>query len=78
MSVNVNTITGAVIAALISFFNAILALFLNNPEFTFAMITQAAWVGIIVGTVVQFLKDYQALSTRRLVDKVTKSGDGGI
>ncbi len=78
MSVNVNTITGAVIAALISFFNAILALFLNNPEFTFGMITQAAWVGIIVGTVVQFLKDYQALSTRRLVNKVTGTGDGGI
>jgi len=51
---------------------------LNNPEFTFAMITQAAWVGIVVGAVVQFLKDYQALSTRRLVNKVTKSGDGGI
>lgn len=78
MSVNVNTISGAVIAALISFFNAVLALFLNNPEFTFGMITQAAWVGIIVGAGVQFLKDYQALSTRRLVNKVTKTGDGGI
>lgn len=78
MSVNVNTIAGAVIAALISFLNAVLALFLNNPEFTFGMITQAAWVGITVGTAVQFLKDYQALSTRRLVNKVTKTGDGGI
>jgi hypothetical protein len=77
MSVNVNTITGAVIAALISFFNAILALFLNNPDFTFSMITQAAWVGIVVGTIVQFLKDYQAISTRRLVNKFTKRGDGG-
>ena len=72
-----NTITGALIAALIGFGNALLALFLNAPEFTFAMITQAGWVGLIVGAGMQFLKDYQAISTRRLVNKVTGSGDGG-
>ena len=75
---NVNTIVGALIAALISFGNALLALFMNDPNLTFGMITQAAWVGIVVGAVVQFLKDYQALSTRRLVNKVTGTGDGGI
>lgn len=74
---NVNTIVGALIAASISFFNALLALFMNDPNMTFAMISQAAWVGIVVGAVVQFLKDYQAISTRRLVNKVTRSGDGG-
>lgn len=78
MSVNVNTIAGAAIAGLISAGNALLALFMNDPNLTFAMITQAAWVGIVIGAAVQFLKDYQALSTRRLVNKVTGTGDGGI
>ena len=78
MSVNVNTIAGAVIFFLMRRRPAGSTLFLNNPEFTFGMITQAAWVGIVVGATVQFLKDYQALSTRRLVNKVTKTGDGGI
>lgn len=73
-----NTIVGAVLAALIGFGNALLALYMNDPDLTFGMITQAAWVGMVVGAVVQFLKDYQALTTRRLVNKVTGSGDGGI
>jgi len=72
-----NTIIGAVIAALISFGNALLALFLNDPELTFGMIRQAAWVGLVGGFVVQFLKDYQAISTRRAVNSLTDSGDGG-
>jgi hypothetical protein len=72
-----NTIVGALIAAAISFGNALLALFMNDAELTFAAISQAAWVGIIVGAALQFLKDYQAITTRRLVNKVTNSGDGG-
>ena len=67
----VETLSGALIAALIGFLNALLALFLNNPEFTFAQITQAAWVGMLLGAVVQFLKDYQAISTRRIVANLT-------
>lgn len=73
-----NTIVGALLAALIGFGNAILALYMNDPNLTFGMITQAAWVGMVVGAIVQFLKDYQALTTRRLVNKVTGTGDGGI
>ncbi len=65
----IETITGAALAALIGFLNALLALFLNNPEFTFGMITQAGWVGLVVGAAVQFLKDYQAISVRRLTSK---------
>jgi len=72
-----NTVVGALIAALISFGNALLALYMNDPELTFAMITQAAWVGMIVGAVVQFLKDFQAISSRRLINKITGTGDGG-
>ena len=72
-----NTIIGAAIAAAINFLTALTALFVNDPELTFAMIKQAAWVGIIGGALIQFFKDYQAISTRRLVNKVTGSGDGG-
>ena len=75
---NVNTITGALLAALLSFANALLALFVNDAEMTFAMIKQAAWVSMILGAVIQFIKDYQALSVRRLVNNVSGTGDGGI
>ena len=71
----VETISGAVIAALISFGNALLALFMNDTSMTFGAITQAAWVGMIVGASVQFLKDYQSLSTRRAIGKLTGTGD---
>ena len=74
---NTNTIIGALLATLIGFGNALLALYMNDPNLTFGMITQAAWVGMIVGAIIQFLKDYQAISARRLVNKITGSGDGG-
>jgi membrane-bound ClpP family serine protease len=74
---NVNTLVGALIAALILFTSTMVTLFAENPELTFGAIRQSAWVSIIGGAVVAFLKDYQAISTRRLVNKVTGSGDGG-
>lgn len=72
-----NTISGALIAALISFINAVMALFMNDPELTFAMIAQATWFSMIVGGATHFFKDYQAISTRRILNKLTNSGDGG-
>ena len=74
---NVNTLIGAVIAALILFTSSIVTLFVENPDLTFSAIKQSAWVSIVGGALVAFLKDYQAISTRRLVNKVTKTGDGG-
>lgn len=68
----INTIIGALIAALILFISSIVTLFTENPDLTFEAIRQSTWVSIIGGAVVAFLKDYQALSTRRLVSKVTK------
>ena len=73
-----NTIVGGVIAALILFGSSMVTLFTNNPDLTFAMISTATWVSLLGGAGVAFLKDYQALTTRRLVNKVTGSGDGGI
>ena len=77
MSQNLNTIIGALIAAIILFVSSITTLFMENPELTFGAIKQSAWVSIVGGAIVVFLKDYQAISTRRLVNKVTKTGDGG-
>jgi len=73
-----NTIIGAVIAALILFASSIVTLFTADPNLTFADIATATWVSIVGGALIAFLKDYQALTTRRLVDKLTNSGDGGI
>jgi len=72
-----NTLIGALIAALILFGSTVVTLFTNNPDLTFADITTAAWVSLIGGAAVAFLKDYQSISTRRLVNKVTGAGDGG-
>lgn len=73
-----NTIIGAVVAALILFVSSIVTLFTANPNLTFADITTATWVSVGGGALVALFKDYQALTTRRLVDKLTNSGDGGI
>ncbi len=65
------TIIGALIAALILFISSVLTLFNQDPSLTFADITQAGWVSIIGGSLVAFLKDYQAISTREVVGKLT-------
>ncbi len=75
---NVNTLVGALIAALILFTSTVVTLFTNNPDLTFAQLSTATWVSLLGGAAVAFFKDYQALTTRRLVNKVTGSGDGGI
>jgi len=73
-----NTIVGALVAALILFVSSIVTLFTNNPEMTWGMITTATWVSLVGGALAAFLKDYQALTVRRTVNKVTGTGDGGI
>ena len=72
-----NTLVGALIAALILFGSSVVTLFTADPELTFADFSTAMWVSLVGGAAVAFLKDYQAISTRRLVNKVTGSGDGG-
>ena len=72
-----NTLVSALIAALILFLSNIVTLFTENPELTFDQVATATWVSIVGGALVAFLKDFQAINTRRLVNKVTGSGDGG-
>ena len=74
---NVNTLVGALIAALILFGSSVVTLFTNNPDLTFAQLSTATWVSLVGGAAIAFLKDYQAITTRRLVNKVTGTGDGG-
>lgn len=73
-----NTIVGALIAALILFVSSAVTLFTNNPDLTFAQLSTATWVSLVGGALVAFFKDYQALSVRRRVNAITGSGDGGI
>lgn len=75
---NVNTLTGALIAALILFGSSVVTLFTSNPELTFADLTTATWVSLVGGAAVAFFKDYQALTVRRTVNKISGTGDGGI
>ena len=73
----VNTILGAAIATIIALLTASLAL-LSGPEVaSLGDITGLQWVILLIGGAITFFKDFQAISARRLVNKVTGSGDGG-
>jgi hypothetical protein len=72
-----NTIIGALMATVIALLTAALAL-LSGPEITsLGDITGLQWTILLVGGAITFGKDFQAISARRLVNKVTGSGDGG-
>jgi len=73
-----NVFLGALISALIPLVSSIVAIFASNPELEFSGITTAAWVAIVGGGIVAFLKGTQSITIRRLISKATKSRDGGI
>ena len=65
------TILGALIASLILFLAGTLAL-LQMPETSgIRDITMTAWIVLGIGAAISFLKDYQALTTRRLLSNLT-------
>jgi len=70
----IETICGALIAAVILLVSNLMSLFAQDVELTFAMIGQATWVSVVGGALVAFLKDYQAVSTRRVISKLTNKG----
>ncbi len=72
-----NQIVGALVAALILFLSSVVTLFTNDPTLEFSSISTAVWVSIGGGAAIVFFKDYQAISIRRVVNKATRSGDGG-
>jgi len=67
----IETTLGALIASLTLFLTGILALFQQNSELALSDISQSAWIVLGVGGLVSFLKDYQALRTRKAISKVT-------
>ena len=72
-----NTLIGALVAALVLFMSSMVTLFTNDPTLEFSQISTAVWVSIVGGAAVAFLKDYQSLSTRRVINNFTGTGDGG-
>lgn len=72
-----NVFIGALVAALILFMSSMVTLFTNDPALEFSGIPTAVWVSIAGGAAISFFKDYQAISTRRMINKATGSGDGG-
>jgi hypothetical protein len=64
-------ISGAVIAAVILLVSSLVTLFSQDPGMTFQQISQGTWVSMIGGALVAFLKDFQSISTRKLVSKLT-------
>jgi len=72
-----NTIVGALIAAVIAGLTAALAVLSGDTVTSLSDVSPLQWVILGIGVAITFFKDYQAISTRRLVSKVTGSGDGG-
>jgi hypothetical protein len=72
-----NTIIGALVATLIAILTAALALLSGESVTSLGDISGLQWTILLIGGLITFGKDLQAISTRRLVNRVTGSGDGG-
>jgi hypothetical protein len=72
-----NVLISALMAAAILFISSIVTLFANDPALEFSAIPTSVWVSIGGASVLIFIKDFQAITTRRIINKATQSGDGG-
>jgi hypothetical protein len=72
-----NTIVGALVAMIIAMLTAALALMSGEEVTQLSDISTLQWTILIIGGLITFFKDFQAITTRRLVNKVTGTGDGG-
>lgn len=71
-----NSFIGALGNALIAALTATIAL-LTGPDVTaFSDITSLQWAVLGAGALLVGIKDFQAVSARRLINEVTNSGDG--
>lgn len=70
----VDTSLGALTAALILMIGQFVALFTENTELTVGDIKQATWIAIVGGGIVAFLKDFNAVSFRRITAGVRGAG----
>lgn len=65
------TIVGALIAAVIGLLTGFLALLMQDGVNSISDISQIPWIVLVVGATISFLKDFQALTTRRIIGKIT-------
>lgn len=72
---NSETIIGALIAALIGMFTAVMALLVADGISSIGDIAQLSWIVVGIGALISFLKDYQAINTRKAIAKLTGSGE---
>lgn len=73
-----NSVIGAFIATLIAVLTASLALLQGEGVTALSDISGLQWTIVLIGGGITFLKDLQAISTRRVINTVTGSGDGGV
>ncbi len=73
-----NTIIGALIAAIITGLTAALALLQGEGVTQLSDISTIQWIVLLIGVLLAFFKDFQALTVRRMANRVTGTGDGGI
>ena len=71
----IETIGGAAIAAVILFVTGFLAVFQQDSVASVRDITEATWWVLGGGAIASFLKDYQALTVRRGLTNITRSGN---
>lgn len=71
----IETLGGAVIAAVILFVTGFLAVFQQDAIASVSDINEATWWVLGGGAALSFLKDYQALTVRRGLANVTGSGN---
>jgi len=71
----IETLGGAVIAALVLFVTGFLAVFQQESVVSARDITEATWWILGGGAALSFLKDYQSLTVRRSLANMTNSGN---
>jgi len=72
-----NSILGAASATIIALLTAALVLLSGEGVTSLDDISALQWTILAIGGAITFFKDLQAISARRLINKVTGSGDGG-
>ena len=70
----IDTALGALTASAILIVGQFTALFMENPELTVGDLKQATWIAILGGGLLAFLKDFQAVSFRRMTANVRGAG----
>lgn len=72
-----NSVLGGLIATLIAMLTAALALLSGEGITAVTDISGLQWTILVIGGAITFLKDWQSITSRRIINMATGSGDGG-